>query len=128
MHGATLVDLSGLGRGSLLTPHQLADVLLLTTDPAHPQLRDVMVDLPVGALSGTLESRFGGDNPARGFVRAKTGSLPSIVGLSGTVVTSDDRLLVFSLAADAVEPGATVGARMIFDRFVGQLAALGAGA
>lgn len=128
LDGAVLVDCSGLGRGSLLTPRQLADVLRLTTDPEHPALRDVMVDLPVGALSGTLESRFGDDNPARGLVRAKTGSLPGIVGLAGSVVTADDRLLVVSLAADQVESGATVGARMIFDRFVGQLAALGGAA
>jgi D-alanyl-D-alanine carboxypeptidase/D-alanyl-D-alanine-endopeptidase (penicillin-binding protein 4) len=127
LDGAVLVDCSGLGRGSLLTPRQLADVLRLTTDPEHPALRDVMVDLPVGALTGTLDTRFGADNPARGFVRAKTGSLPGIVGLAGSVVTADDRLLVFSLAADEVESGATVGARTIFDGFVGRLAALGAG-
>jgi D-alanyl-D-alanine carboxypeptidase/D-alanyl-D-alanine-endopeptidase (penicillin-binding protein 4) len=125
LDGAALVDCSGLGRGSHLTPRQLADVLLLTTDPAHPHLRDVMVDLPVGALSGTLASRFGGENAARGFVRAKTGSLPGIVGLAGSVVTADDRLLVFALTVDEVESGGTVGARMIFDQFVGRLAALG---
>ncbi len=128
LDGAVLMDCSGLGRGSLLTPRQLVAVLRLTTDPEHAALRDVMVGLPVGALSGTLASRFGEDNPARGYVRAKTGSLPNIVGLAGTVVTADDRLLVFSLAADEVESGATVGARMIFDRFVGQLAALGGAA
>jgi D-alanyl-D-alanine carboxypeptidase/D-alanyl-D-alanine-endopeptidase (penicillin-binding protein 4) len=125
LDGARLVDCSGLGRGSKLTPRQLVDVLSLTTDPAYPHLRDVMVDLPVGALSGTLESRFGGANPARGLVRAKTGSLPNIVGIAGSVVTAEDRLVVFALAADEVESGATVGARMIFDDFVGQLAAVG---
>ncbi|WP_425955972.1 D-alanyl-D-alanine carboxypeptidase/D-alanyl-D-alanine endopeptidase [Xylanimonas sp. McL0601] len=124
--GAVLVDCSGLGRGSVLSPRQLADVVRLTTDPDHPQLRDVAVDLPVGALSGTLASRFGGDNAGRGFVRAKTGSLPNVVGLAGTVVTADDRLLVFALQADQVESGATVGARTIFDQFAGRLAALGA--
>ncbi|GAB2471673.1 D-alanyl-D-alanine carboxypeptidase/D-alanyl-D-alanine endopeptidase [Xylanimonas ulmi] len=122
--GAVLVDCSGLGRGSRLTPRQLADTLRLTTDPAHPHLRDAAVDLAVGALSGTLASRFGGENPARGLVRAKTGSLPGVVGLAGMVVTADDRLLVFALQADQIESGATVGARMIFDAFVGRLATL----
>ncbi|QAY63675.1 D-alanyl-D-alanine carboxypeptidase/D-alanyl-D-alanine-endopeptidase [Xylanimonas allomyrinae] len=125
VNGAVLVDCSGLGRGSALTPRQLADVLRLTTDPAQPRLRDVAVDLSVGALNGTLASRFGGESPARGLVRAKTGSLPGVVGLAGTVVTSDDRLLVFALLADQVETGATAGARAIFDAFVGDLARLG---
>ena len=126
--GAHLVDCSGLGRGSSLTPTQLTDVLRLTVDPAHPRLREVATDLAVANLSGTLDARFGGDNPGRGLVRGKTGSLPGVVGLTGLVVTRDDRLLVFALMADHVESGATVGARMIFDQFVGRLAALGGAA
>ncbi len=124
LDGAHLADLSGLGRGSLLSPRQLAETVLLMLDPAHPELLAVASDLPIANLTGTLSTRFG-DNPARGFLRAKTGSLPTVRGLTGLVVTEDDRLLVFSLNVDTVEAGATHGAQMILDAFAGRLAALG---
>ncbi|MCB7136861.1 D-alanyl-D-alanine carboxypeptidase/D-alanyl-D-alanine-endopeptidase [Cellulosimicrobium marinum] len=124
--GATLADLSGLGDGSVLTPRQLADVVLLLADPGHPQLRTGAVGLPVAGLSGTLDDRFL-DNAGRGVVRAKTGSLPDVTSLAGTVVTADDRQLVFALMTDAVPDGGTYGARIILDDFVGSLAECGCG-
>lgn len=122
--GAQLADLSGLGDGSVLSARQLVDVVSLLADPGHPQLRAAAVGLPVAGLSGTLDDRFL-DNDGRGVVRAKTGSLPDVSSLAGTVVTADDRLLVFALMTDAVPDGATYGARMILDGFVGSLAACG---
>ncbi len=122
--GATLADLSGLGDGSVITPAQLDEVVALLADPEHPQLRPGAIGLPVAGLSGTLGERFL-DNAGRGVVRAKTGSLPNITSLAGTVVTADDRLLVFSLMADAVPDGGTYGARIILDDFVGSLAQCG---
>ena len=126
--GAHLADLSGLGRGSLLSPRQLVEVVLLMVDPEHPHLRDAASDLPIANLTGTLANRFAQASPARGVLRAKTGSLPTVRGLTGTVLTQDDRLLAFSLHVDAVETGATHGAQMIFDDFAGRLAALGSAA
>ena len=125
--GAALVDLSGLGDGSVLTPAQLDEVVGLLADPAHPGLRPGAVGLPVAGLSGTLGERYLG-NAGRGVVRAKTGSLPNVTSLAGTVVTADDRLLVFSLMADAVPDGGTYGARLIFDDFVASLAECGCAA
>ncbi|MFE6236568.1 D-alanyl-D-alanine carboxypeptidase/D-alanyl-D-alanine-endopeptidase [Cellulosimicrobium sp. NPDC057862] len=122
--GATLADLSGLGDGSVVTPAQLDEVVGLLADPAHPQLRPGAVGLPVAGLSGTLGERYL-ENAGRGVVRAKTGSLPNVTSLAGTVVTADDRLLVFSLMADAVPDGGTYGARLIFDDFVASLAECG---
>ncbi|WP_369824657.1 D-alanyl-D-alanine carboxypeptidase [Cellulosimicrobium sp. CUA-896] len=122
--GAELADLSGLGDGSVLTPRQLADVVDLLADPDHPQLRPAAVGLPVAGLSGTLDDRFLA-NAGRGVVRAKTGSLPDVASLAGTVVTADDRLLVFALMTDAVPDGGTYGARIILDDFVASLAACG---
>jgi D-alanyl-D-alanine carboxypeptidase/D-alanyl-D-alanine-endopeptidase (penicillin-binding protein 4) len=127
LDGAVLVDCSGLGRGSRLTPRQLVDVAKLTVDPDRPTLREVAVGLPVAGLSGTLSTRFTGANAGRGVVRAKTGSLPNISALSGLVVTRGERMLLFAVVADQVPTGGTVGARMIFDDFVGKLAALDAG-
>ncbi|MBD5786710.1 D-alanyl-D-alanine carboxypeptidase/D-alanyl-D-alanine-endopeptidase [Cellulosimicrobium terreum] len=124
LEGAVLADCSGLGDGSRLTPRQLADVAALLADPAHPELRPGAVGMPVAGLSGTLGDRFL-DNAARGVARGKTGSLPNVTSLAGTVVTADDRLLVFSLMTDAVPAGGTYGARIILDDFVGGLAECG---
>lgn len=122
LDGAELKDCSGLGDGSRLSARQLADVVELTIDPAHPTLRDVAVGMPIGGLSGTLYARFGGDNPARGLVRAKTGSLSKTRALAGTVVTADQRQLVFVVLADSI-PDFAEGAVPIYDDFVGSLAA-----
>ncbi|MBO0611000.1 D-alanyl-D-alanine carboxypeptidase/D-alanyl-D-alanine endopeptidase [Myceligenerans salitolerans] len=122
LDGADLKDCSGLGDGSRLSARQLADVVRLTIDPAHPELRDVAVGMPVGGLNGTLYDRFRGDNPARGLVRAKTGSLSKTRALAGTVVTADQRQLVFVVLADSI-PDYAEGAVPVYDAFVGSLAA-----
>ena len=125
MQGARLRDCSGLGDGSYLSAQQLADLLRLMVDPAHPELRSEAVGMPIAGLSGTLDSshgRFTGTNPARGLARAKTGSLPKVRALAGTVVTADERLLVFSVLADSIPADKSVGATWIYDRFVGDLA------
>lgn len=126
MEGARLRDCSGLGDGSYLSSQQLVELLTVMVDPEHPELRGEAVGMPIAGLSGTLSSangRFTGDNVARGLARAKTGSLPKVRALAGTVVTSDDRLLVFSILADSIPADRTVGATWIYDDFVGDLAA-----
>lgn len=126
MTGARLRDCSGLGDGSYLSSQQLVDLLEVMVDPAHPKLRSEAVGMPIAGLSGTLDSshgRFTGTNSARGVARAKTGSLPKVRALSGTVVTADDRLLVFAVLADSIPANKTVGATWIYDSFVGDLAA-----
>ena len=126
MTGARLRDCSGLGDGSYLSSQQLVDLLGIMVDPAHPQLRSEAVGMPIAGLSGTLASdggRFTGTNAARGLARAKTGSLPKVRALAGTVVTADSRLLVFSILADSIPADRTVGATQIYDGFVADLAA-----
>ncbi len=125
LEGARLTDLSGLGEGSRMTARQLVDALALAVDPANPQLRDAVTGLPLAGLSGTLGTRYPDDHPGRGVVTGKTGSLPSTTSLVGTVLTADDRLLVYAVLADAVPDGGTWGARVIFDDFLGRLAACG---
>ncbi|WP_407320526.1 D-alanyl-D-alanine carboxypeptidase/D-alanyl-D-alanine-endopeptidase [Isoptericola halotolerans] len=121
--GAELTDLSGLGTGSRMTARQLVDTLVVGA--AEPELREAVAGLPVAGLQGTLSDRFGGDNPGRGYTEAKTGSLPDVRALAGTVVTADDRLLVFATIADRIPEGGSFGANLIFDDFVGDLAACG---
>lgn len=122
--GVVLVDASGLGDGSRAPASLFTDVLRLTTDPEHPELRPVAVDLPIGGLQGTLAERFL-TSDARGLVRAKTGSLPGVTSLAGTVVTLDGRQLVFVVMADQTPPGGQWAPRQAMDAFVSGLAACG---
>jgi len=122
--GAHLVDASGLGAGSILPPSMLTGMVRLSTDPAHPNLRDVATGMPIGGLTGTLNDRYT-QSQARGLVRAKTGSLPHVTALSGTVLDADSRQLVFAVLADATPDGGQWGPRAAIDEFVSTLAACG---
>lgn len=123
LDGAVLTDLSGLGTGSRLSARMLVDTLAVAA--ADPALRETVTGLPVAGLEGTLADRFPDGNPGRAFASAKTGSLPDVRSLAGTVVTADDRLLVFALVADKIPEGGSYGANLIFDDLVGDLAACG---
>ncbi|WP_418275873.1 D-alanyl-D-alanine carboxypeptidase/D-alanyl-D-alanine-endopeptidase [Isoptericola jiangsuensis] len=121
--GAVLTDLSGLGTGSSTSVRQLVDTLAVAAQ--DPTMREAVTGLPIAGMEGTLHERFAEGNPGRGYASAKTGSLPDIRSLAGTVVTTDDRLLLFAVTADAIPEGGSYGANMLFDEFVGDLAACG---
>ncbi|MCC2336503.1 D-alanyl-D-alanine carboxypeptidase/D-alanyl-D-alanine endopeptidase [Cellulomonas wangsupingiae] len=122
--GARLADASGLADGSSLSPSLLAEIVRLTTDPAHPELRDVALGMPVAGLSGTLADRYTRSD-ARGVVRAKTGSLPHVTSLAGTVLDAQRRQLVFAVMADQTPDGGQWAPRQAIDGFVTALAACG---
>jgi len=122
--GATLVDASGLGAGSALPPQLLVGLVRLSIDPTHPELREVATGLPIAGLSGTLADRFM-RTAARGLVRAKTGSLPHVTSLAGTVVDADGRLLAFAVLADQTPDGGQWAPRETIDAFVTTLQACG---
>lgn len=120
---AHLVDASGLAAGSSLPPALLAGLVRLATSADHPPLRDLVAELPVAGLTGTLVDRFT-TSSARGLVRAKTGSLPHVTSLAGTLVDADGRALVFVVMADAA-PSGQDPARRAVDAFVSSLAGCG---
>lgn len=122
--GAQLVDASGLGTGSLLTPDLLLGLLRLVTDPMRPELREIATGMPVAGLTGTLAERYTATS-ARGLVRAKTGSLPGVTSLAGTVVDADGRQLLFAVLADQTPPGGQLGPRAAIDGWVSRLAECG---
>lgn len=124
--GAHLSDASGLGAGSVLPPDLLLGLLRLATDPAHGELRDVATGMPIAGLTGTLSDRYS-QSPARGLVRAKTGSLPHVTSLAGTVLDVDARQLVFVVLADATPDGGQWGPRAAIDSFVTALSGCGCG-
>lgn len=122
--GTVLADCSGLGDGSIAPTRLFVDLLQLVVDPAHPELRAAGTGLPVAGLEGTLADRFQSSD-ARGLVRAKTGSLPNVTSLAGTVVTAEGRLLLFTVMADQTPPGGQWAPRQAIDGFVAGLAACG---
>lgn len=130
MTGLTLADASGLSGGTRLTVDVVADVLVQGADGSHPALQSVLAagGLPIAGYTGTLHDRFHlpVHAAAVGNARAKTGSLPNVTSLAGTVVTRDGRLLVYAMTADDIgEDGAVLEARSSLDEVVAQLARCG---
>ncbi|MBU6427994.1 MAG: D-alanyl-D-alanine carboxypeptidase/D-alanyl-D-alanine-endopeptidase, partial [Cyanobacteria bacterium REEB65] len=82
-----LVDGSGLSRYDLLTPRQLAKVLLRMRND-----RAFVDSLPIAGVDGTLAHRLC-HTAAAGKIRAKTGSMSGVSTLAGYV--GDSWILVF---------------------------------
>lgn len=88
-----LNDGSGLARKNLVSPE--ASVKLLRAVWASPDRKVYVDSLPIGGEDGTLDWRFS-RSPARGRIRAKTGSLSHVTALSGYATRVDGTELAFS--------------------------------
>jgi D-alanyl-D-alanine carboxypeptidase/D-alanyl-D-alanine-endopeptidase (penicillin-binding protein 4) len=119
-------DVSGLAIGNQVSARQLAEVVRAITDGTDQRLREALDGFPVAGLTGTLDARYEGAATSRGagLVRAKTGTLNTVIALSGYVVDADGRLLVFSFIGNGLAPGAA-GNRDAVDRAAAALAACG---
>ena len=119
----TVKDASGLSKENRITASMVGQLLFkLRKDEKLKYIYDF---LPVGGISGTLESRFLTTAPtAVGLVRAKTGTLNGTVTLAG-FVESVDREYVFVTLADEIQRGtrASDKARAAIDRILGRIAA-----
>ena len=95
---ARLQDGSGLARQTRVPARALVDLLVLAAAPEHPELRPVLIGLPVAGVEGSLGSRFGDDQSrsGRGSVRAKTGTLTGVHALAGYLRTEDEHLVAFA--------------------------------
>ncbi|WP_130012640.1 D-alanyl-D-alanine carboxypeptidase/D-alanyl-D-alanine-endopeptidase [Serinicoccus sediminis] len=130
MTGVRIVDASGLSDGTLIPVAAVADVLVAGADGSHPRLQEVLAagGLPIAGYTGTLATRFHLEvhDPAVGNARAKTGTLPGVSSLAGTVVTRDGRLLVYAMTADDIDEGsAAIEAASVLDEVVADLARCG---
>ena len=121
-----LVDVCGLAMGNQVSARQFAEVVRAITSGTDSRLREALDGFPVAGLTGTLDARYGEESTAggAGLVRAKTGTLNTVLALSGYVVDADGRLLVFSFIGNGLTPGAA-GNRMALDRAATALAACG---
>jgi D-alanyl-D-alanine carboxypeptidase/D-alanyl-D-alanine-endopeptidase (penicillin-binding protein 4) len=118
----TQVDGSGLSYQNRVSPRSLVETLRIGTGSFRygPEL---LAALPIAALDGTLEKRAGG---AAGAVRAKTGLLTRVTGLSGLAQRADGRVVIFAVLANGFR-GDAEGAMRALDRFVAALVSSGAG-
>ncbi|MCU1516993.1 MAG: D-alanyl-D-alanine carboxypeptidase [Pseudarthrobacter sp.] len=121
-----LADVSGLALDNQVSARQFVEVVRAITSGPDFRLRAALAGFPVAGLTGTLDARYGDSSTARGagLVRAKTGTLNSVIALSGYVVDADGRLLVFSFIGNGLTPGAG-GNREALDRAATALAACG---
>ena len=122
--GNTMVDASGVSSASELTPQLLTSAVQLAADGTHPELLSIVDGVPVAGLEGTLASRLG-DGAAAGTLRAKTGTLPQAISLTGLVTTAEGRLLAFTVLANDFDSGGAWGVRGAVDEWATALAACG---
>ncbi|MFD5278405.1 D-alanyl-D-alanine carboxypeptidase/D-alanyl-D-alanine-endopeptidase [Pseudarthrobacter sp. NPDC058362] len=121
-----LADVSGLAMENQVSARQVAEVVRAITSGTDPRLRAALGGFPVAGLTGTLDTRYGDDATGygAGLVRAKTGTLNTVLALSGYVVDADGRLLVFSFIGNGLTPGAA-GNKAAMDQAATALAACG---
>lgn len=123
MAGVSIADASGLS-GRNRFPAQ-AMTAILQRSAELPALAAIGTGLAVAGVSGTLADRFGRPPTKRaaGYVRAKTGTLTGVVGLSGFVQDREGQLMAFTILANRVTNIAA--ARSAVDRFAAELAQCG---
>lgn len=92
-------DGSGMSRLDQFSPDDLTSVLVKAK--TKPWFAAWQASLPVAGVDGTLVNRMK-NTPAAGNVKAKTGSLSGVSGLSGYVTTQAGRELVFSVVQNNV--------------------------
>lgn len=121
-----LADVSGLALENQVSARQFADVVRAITSGPDLTLRTALDGFPVAGLTGTLDDRYVDASTAEGagLVRAKTGTLNTVIALSGYVVDADGRLLVFSFIGNGLDPGAA-GNKVAMDRSASVLASCG---
>lgn len=126
--GVTLHDSSGLSYQNKIPAAFLDTLMGAISGPddsnspngaRNAKLRPILEGLPIAGGTGTLADRFDEpDNPAAGWVRAKTGTLTGVSSLTGIVQTVDGRVLSFALMSGGTSPA---DARPALDAIPGDL-------
>ncbi len=114
--GTALVDGSGLSYENRVSPRLFVEALR-AADRSFRFGPEFVAALPIGAADGTLEKRARGAGAA---VRAKTGLLTQVTGLSGYAELADGRIAVFSILVNGFR-GPAEAAMNGVDQFVAEL-------
>ena len=107
---------SGLFSSTEVSPAQLARVLVHAWEDFRVG-PDLTASLAVMGVDGTLRSRLR-TTPARGRVRAKTGTLAAVSTLGGYIAVDTRRPLAFSILINDIPVGARGHARRVQDEIV----------
>jgi D-alanyl-D-alanine carboxypeptidase/D-alanyl-D-alanine-endopeptidase (penicillin-binding protein 4) len=115
---------SGLSYHTRITPHELVSVVRsaagFTTDADPTQSRAWLDSLSIGGTDGTLSSRFrSGD--VRGRIHGKTGTLSTVIALSGVLDVDPARPLAFSLITNGDTPLSPRYIRRAHEQLIGLL-------
>ncbi len=95
MDGLKMVDGSGLSRHNAVTPFFMANfmrAIWLDKKIAEP----FYLSLPIAGETGTLEKWFK-DSPAKGKIRAKTGSMSGVLSYTGYALRTNGSTIAFCL-------------------------------
>ncbi|MFM6971105.1 MAG: D-alanyl-D-alanine carboxypeptidase/D-alanyl-D-alanine-endopeptidase, partial [Rhodoluna sp.] len=99
LSGATIKDGSGLSDYNAVSPMALAKLAAIVNKGDTP-ITDIRNGLPVSGESGSLASRFKGDNAdAIGHIFAKTGWIKHGYTLAGIINAKDGTTLTFAIYA-----------------------------
>lgn len=125
-----ITDASGLSADQKVSVAVISQLLQRAVDGRDPDLRPVVLELPVAGLSGSLTERF--EDPdtrdQAGVPRGKTGTLTGVSALGGWTMDASGHPLLYVIVADAVPPGffeGTEPARAALDRAVATLTRCG---
>ncbi len=112
---------SGLFGASEVSAKQLVAILAA----AYADYRigpDLLASLPVGGVDGTLAKRWIG-HPAKGRVRAKTGTLDKVITLAGYLAVTSAHPLAFAILVGDIPGGQRPQSRAMADDMIDSMAA-----
>jgi D-alanyl-D-alanine carboxypeptidase/D-alanyl-D-alanine-endopeptidase (penicillin-binding protein 4) len=117
--GTVIKSASGLSRDSLITPHEITELLAA----AYRDLSvfpELAASLPLFGSDGTVKRR---ENPEDGYasVRVKTGNINSVDNISGYIMTDSKRILAFSVTSGGFREGERGKYRDFQDKIIGYI-------
>lgn len=118
-----LHDGSGLSRENRVPPALFSAVLAEVASGQVPTLEQILFDVPIAGLTGTLADRFEAEDTkdADGLVRGKTGYLGGAATLAGVSVLPDGRTVGYSIVVHGFDGAEAEAARAAVDEVAAEM-------
>lgn len=118
-----LHDGSGLSRENRVPPALFSAVLAEVASGEVPALEQILYDVPIAGLTGTLADRFEAEDTkdADGLVRGKTGYLGGAATLAGVSVLPDGRTVGYSIVVHGFDGAEADAARAAVDEVAAEM-------